>query len=94
MSTRDRQGERRRPANELDREALERLAHRLPAPPGLCGECVHLRILDSGRSLFVRCGLADTDPSFHRYPPLPVLSCRGFQPVAEEAPGEPGSPGS
>jgi hypothetical protein len=26
----------------------------------------------------VRCGLADTDPRFPRYPPLPVRNCDGY----------------
>ena len=35
------------------------------------------------RSLFVRCGLADTDPAFPRYPPLPVRTCPGWKPDEE-----------
>lgn len=62
-----------------DRRLLERLA----APPGLCATCVHLRLAASPRSVFVRCGLADTDPRFPRYPPLPVLACSGYE---EETP--------
>lgn len=58
------------------REALERLA----ADPGLCATCVHLRLLSSKRSVFVRCGKSDDDPSFPRYPPLPVRACRGYEP--------------
>lgn len=64
----------RRPKNELDRSALSRL----PAAPGLCASCVHLRLLSSPRSVFVRCGLADEDPAFVRYPPLPVRACSGY----------------
>jgi len=60
---------------EVDREALARL----PAPPGLCAACVHLRLLASPRSDFVRCGLAETDPRFPRYPPLPVVACAGYE---------------
>lgn len=69
--------------NELDRTALARL----PAEPGLCGRCRHLRLLGSPRSVFVRCGLAEEERAFARYPPLPVLACTGFVPVAED--GEP-----
>jgi hypothetical protein len=29
-------------------------------------------------SVFVRCGLADSDPAFPRYPALPTLQCRGY----------------
>lgn len=54
----------------------------LPADPGLCAGCVHLRLLASARSVFVRCGLAEEDPRFPRYPPLPVRACAGFRPAA------------
>jgi hypothetical protein len=58
----------------LDRSALARL----PLHPGLCATCVHLELHASRRSVFVRCGLADSDPGFPRYPRLPVVACRGF----------------
>ena len=48
---------------------------------GLCASCRHLQVLRSKRSTFVRCGLADRDPRFERYPPLPVGRCRGHEPV-------------
>jgi hypothetical protein len=64
-----------RRASEEERRLLAALA----VPPGLCASCEHLRLLASRRSVFVRCGLAATDPSFPRYPPLPVLSCPGYQ---------------
>lgn len=51
----------------------------LTAPPGLCATCEHLRLIASPRSLFVRCGLAETDPAFPRYPPLPVRACSGWR---------------
>lgn len=54
----------------------------LATPPGLCGRCVHARLVASPRSVFLRCGLADADPRFPRYPPLPVVRCAGFEPVA------------
>lgn len=57
------------------------LLSRLTAEPGLCRTCEHLR-LASARSVFVRCGLADTDPGFLRYPPLPVLRCAGYRPMS------------
>lgn len=60
----------------------------LPAPPGLCAECVHRRLVASRRSTFLYCGLSEHDPRFPRYPPLPVLSCDGFQP--REVPGDAG----
>ena len=55
----------------------------LGVDPGLCRDCVHRRLTSSGRSTFLRCALARTDPVFPRYPPLPVLGCAGFTRVAE-----------
>ena len=57
-----------------------RLLESLPVHPGLCATCKHLRLLASKRSVFARCGLADLDPAFVRYPPLPVRICSGFDP--------------
>ena len=54
------------------------LLARLPTPPGLCATCEHLRLVASKTSVFVRCGLADKDPAFPRYPPLPVVACVGW----------------
>jgi hypothetical protein len=59
------------------------LLRRLTAHPGLCAACEHLRLLASKRSVFVRCGLAESDPAFVRYPPLPVRVCRGYRPAPE-----------
>ncbi|MBV8201910.1 MAG: hypothetical protein JOZ15_14925 [Acidobacteria bacterium] len=64
-----------------------RLLARLAAPPGLCAACVHLRLVASPRSVFVRCGLAATDPAFPRYPPLPVVRCAGYQPLPQAVAG-------
>lgn len=66
---------RRRPKNELDSNALSRLS----VDPGLCATCVHLRLLSSPRSVFLRCGKAEEDPAFARYPPLPVRVCSGYR---------------
>ncbi len=65
-----------RSATEDERGLLERLN----VPAGLCAACVHLRLLASKRSVFVRCGLAATDPRFPRYPGLPVAACSGYEP--------------
>ncbi len=47
--------------------------------PGLCGDCVHARIIESDRgSAFVQCELSFTDTRFEKYPRLPVLRCRGY----------------
>jgi hypothetical protein len=63
-------------------EPVERsLLARLSASPGLCATCEHLRLLASPRSVFVRCGLAEQNPRFRRYPALPVMACPGWLPV-------------
>jgi hypothetical protein len=46
---------------------------------GLCAQCLHARRLTSGRgSTFWLCGLSQRDPSFPKYPRLPVRTCGGF----------------
>jgi hypothetical protein len=53
-----------------------------PTPPaaGLCAQCRHARAVKNDRgSDFVLCGRAAFDPTFPKYPPLPLLSCRGFE---------------
>jgi hypothetical protein len=67
------------------RTAEERahLLARLPGHPGLCADCTHLRFAVSPRSVFLRCGLADVDARFPRYPPLPVFTCAGHESVRD-----------
>ena len=66
-----------------------------PPDPGLCATCVHAALVRGARSVFWMCRLSATDPSFDRYPRLPILQCRGYQqgggPAAEHD-AEPGSP--
>ena len=51
---------------------------------GLCVRCVNVHVIENRRgSHFYRCRLADVDPAFRRYPPLPVISCPGFAPAGE-----------
>jgi hypothetical protein len=53
---------------------------------GLCLTCRWVRVVRNRRgSTFYRCARADTDPTFPRYPPLPVLACRGYE--ASACPG-------
>jgi hypothetical protein len=48
--------------------------------PGLCADCVHAREITSARgSTFWRCALSDTNPTFPKYPRVPVISCLGFE---------------
>ena len=54
-----------------------------PANAGLCASCVNAKLVESDRgSIFLRCTLAERDPSFPKYPRLPVLECRGYAPRA------------
>jgi hypothetical protein len=49
-------------------------------PPGLCGGCRHSRAVQArGSSVFRLCLRSTGDPNYPRYPPLPMLSCRGFE---------------
>lgn len=49
--------------------------------PGLCKSCRHARLQRNARSsTFWRCGLADRDLRFRRYPALPVRACAGYEP--------------
>ena len=66
----------RRPPGAAER--LE-LAREMGAAAGLCLDCRHLRLLRSGRSVFVRCWLAESDPGYPRYPVLPLGHCAGHE---------------
>jgi hypothetical protein len=47
---------------------------------GLCAACRWMRRVGNRRgSVFYRCARADTDPRFPRYPPLPVVTCAGYE---------------
>lgn len=51
-----------------------------PATAGLCAACIHMRKIVSDRgSVFFLCQLSKADPSFPKYPRLPVLQCRGYE---------------
>ena len=48
--------------------------------PGLCGDCVHARRIESDRgSVFFLCQLSFSDNKFAKYPKLPVLVCTGYE---------------
>jgi hypothetical protein len=50
------------------------------ARAGLCADCVHARRIESDRgAIFYLCELAAVDPSYRKYPVLPVLRCAGYQ---------------
>ena len=46
---------------------------------GLCTDCRHAKVLRNDRgSTFYFCSLAEKDPKFRRFPPLPVRQCPGY----------------
>jgi hypothetical protein len=50
---------------------------------GLCAGCRHAKtVVSSKGSEFWRCGRADREPAFAKYPRLPVLRCPGHEPGA------------
>jgi hypothetical protein len=53
-----------------------------PAPRGgLCDHCRYQREVRNTRgSTFSLCARSRDDPAYPRYPRLPVLSCRGYEP--------------
>ena len=49
---------------------------------GLCADCRFMRQITSDRgSIFYQCQLSATDPTFPKYPRLPVLHCTGYDPL-------------
>ncbi|HUB35511.1 MAG TPA: hypothetical protein VL972_01685 [Solirubrobacteraceae bacterium] len=47
---------------------------------GLCGKCVHrVEVRNTRGSVFSLCARSRTDPSYPRYPRLPVLECAGYE---------------
>ena len=51
---------------------------------GLCDHCRHQRLVPNTRgSTFSLCERSRSDPGFPRYPPLPVVECRGYDPRDE-----------
>jgi hypothetical protein len=53
-----------------------------PQTKGLCDTCAFCRVIRSDRgSVFYLCERSFTDPSYPKYPPLPVLVCAGYRPV-------------
>jgi hypothetical protein len=46
---------------------------------GLCADCLHARLIESSKgSQFLLCQLSQSDPSFPKYPRLPILACAGY----------------
>lgn len=50
---------------------------------GLCRGCLHRQeIVPPKGSVYLLCRLGLTDPTFPKYPRLPVLECRGYVVIA------------
>jgi hypothetical protein len=48
---------------------------------GLCADCLYARLIESAKgSQFLLCQLSQSDPSFPKYPRLPILTCAGYSP--------------
>jgi len=56
--------------------------------PGLCPSCKHMFPVETPRgSAFIMCKLSKLDPSFPKYPRLPVLECSGYESVLKKKRG-------
>ena len=52
---------------------------------GLCAICARARRITNDRgSIFVRCLHSTIDPSFPKYPRLPVIACRAFAKAGDD----------
>jgi hypothetical protein len=48
---------------------------------GLCYDCMYARKIESARgSTFYLCERSVSDPTFPKYPRLPILRCSGYAP--------------
>ncbi len=55
----------------------------LEGDAGLCADCRHLVRVETHRgAVYVLCGFSKQDPSFPKYPPLPVRRCPAHAPRA------------
>ena len=55
---------------------------------GLCDHCRHQRLVSNTRgSTFSLCERSKDDPSYQRYPRLPVIRCAGHEARASEPEG-------
>jgi hypothetical protein len=68
----------------------------MPTHPGLCATCQHVKRTATKRgSIFYLCLHSQTDASFRKYPPLPVVQCRGYERQEDESvPKPPPAPSS
>ena len=52
---------------------------------GLCASCRHVRVVATPRSQFLLCEKSLTDPTYARYPRLPMHACPGYERAAPGA---------
>ena len=50
-----------------------------PQAAGLCASCRHVRVVATPRSQFLLCERSRTDPTYARYPRLPMRECPGYE---------------
>jgi hypothetical protein len=51
----------------------------MPMRAGLCDSCKHQKLVHTTRgSVFSMCERSKTDPSYPKYPRLPVKECPGY----------------
>jgi len=55
-------------------------------PVGLCAHCRHVKVIEARHTTFYLCRLSEVDPTFEKYPRLPVLRCAGYQPAGSPEP--------
>ena len=49
-------------------------------PTSLCELCRHVRRIQTAKgSVFLLCRRSESQPQFPKYPPQPVVDCRGFE---------------
>lgn len=50
---------------------------------GLCDTCAHQKPIPNTRgSVFSLCLRSREDPAYPRYPRVPVLNCKGYEPLS------------
>jgi hypothetical protein len=66
--------------SEASGKKAEDEARRARDAAGLCADCRHAQKIVSDRGAnFLLCGLSFGNPSFAKYPALPVRSCAGYE---------------
>jgi len=62
----------------------------MPLHPGLCATCQHMkRTVTKRDSVFYLCLRSQTDASYRKYPPLPVVQCQGYESQENAVPPSP-----